>query len=117
MKLKYVGLKPDGETAFKDKTGFTWFPGDSNEVKDDLAAAMLKHPDVFAVDDGKQEEPKQEVHTAAPSITLADGTVKELEGLDKEQLHDLAKELGVTVHHASGAQKVIEALVAAFEPK
>ncbi len=115
MKLKYVGLKPDGETAFHDKTGVVWFPGSCHEVKDEIATTMLRHPDVFALDvvAVKQEDPVEE---KAPSITLSDGTVKELDGLDKDQLHDLAKELGVTVHHASGAQKVIEALVAAFQP-
>ncbi len=33
-----------------------------------------------------------------------------LEGLDAQQLHELAKERGVKVHHAAGADKVREAL-------
>lgn len=47
-KLQYVGQKKDGERAFKDKTGIEWFPGTVAEVPADLAADMLKHPDVFA---------------------------------------------------------------------
>lgn len=34
----------------------------------------------------------------------------DLDGLDAEQLHALAKERGVKVHHAAGADKVREAL-------
>ncbi|WP_294767245.1 hypothetical protein [uncultured Rhodoferax sp.] len=52
MQIKYVGAKQDGETAFAEKTGITWFPGDSHAVDDKVAARMLNHPDVFAVDEG-----------------------------------------------------------------
>jgi len=34
----------------------------------------------------------------------------DLDKLSKEELHDLAKALGVKVHHAAGAEKVREAL-------
>jgi len=47
-------------------------------------------------------------------IRLPDGMTKILDGLDKEALHALAKELNVPVHHAAGTAKVTEALLAAF---
>jgi hypothetical protein len=130
MRLKYIGLKEDGETAFSHLSGIDrWMQGDENEVKDDVAKRMLLHPDVFALA-GESSEPA--VNTVDPStITLApgatvsegttnqafitvDGQAVDLSGLDKAQLHDLAKRLDVEVHHASGAAKVIEALQAAF---
>lgn len=48
MKLKYVGLKLDGEAAFERDTGLVWMPGDEHEVTEALAVRMLAHPDVFA---------------------------------------------------------------------
>jgi hypothetical protein len=47
------------------------------------------------------QEPQNE-----PAVSLADG----LDELDKEQLHALAKERGVKVHHLAGAEKVRAAL-------
>ncbi|RSE60395.1 hypothetical protein EGT81_12760 [Alcaligenes faecalis] len=44
--------------------------------------------------------------TANSNVTLGDG----LDELDAEQLHALAKERGVSVHHKAGADKVREAL-------
>lgn len=132
MKVKYVGLKVNGSTAFKAQTGITWLPGDCHEVKDDIAAKMLKHPDVFALDDGTAPEAKKveapaidtSGMTLAPggkveipqptSITLKDGEVVVLDGMEKADLHALAKAHGVKVHHQAGAPKVIEALQAAF---
>lgn len=143
MKLKYVGLKTDGETAFIHLTGITWHPGEVHEVKDEHAFKMLNHPDVFArdtevkakitapavvkTDDPVKTAGESTVLTLAPgatvtttesvSITLQDGTVKVLDGLDKDALQALAKELGVAVHPRAGAEKVTAALVAAFPLK
>jgi len=49
MKLKYVGTKDDGETAFAFLTKIpVWMPGDANEIADpDLVNRMLQHPDVW----------------------------------------------------------------------
>lgn len=47
MKIIYKGVKLDGETAFKDETRITWYPGDVNEIEPGVAAKMLKHPDIF----------------------------------------------------------------------
>jgi hypothetical protein len=53
MKLKYVGLKQDGETAFSHETKIErWFLGDAHDIADEkLARRMLGHPDVFALDE------------------------------------------------------------------
>lgn len=61
MKIKYTGVKEDGETAFSLETGITWFPGMEEEVSTAMAAKMLQHPDVFT----RAEE------GAAQTITLA----------------------------------------------
>lgn len=115
MKIKYVGLKQDGETAFADKTGITWMPGDSREIADAaLCKRMLQHPDVFAEDTGEAADGTLKDGPARTSIKLTDGTLKELAELDKDALHALAAELQVKVHHAAGAAKVLEALFAAF---
>jgi len=112
MKIKYVGSKDDGETAFSREPGAPaiWLKGDSHEVSETLAKRMLQHPDVFAMDDDSaikaKDKPKANQETA-----------DEFSGLTKEQLHAMAKELGVEVHHAAGAAKVTEALRAATTTK
>lgn len=117
MKIKYVGLKPE-ETAFSRDTGIVWLQGSSHEVPDGIAKRMLNHPDVFAADDGKAvskaavTEPKpdeDETEVAGEAGTTNDG----LDAMDKAALHALAKERGVIVHHAAGADKVRQLLRAA----
>lgn len=135
MKLTYVGTKPNGSTAFKAQTGITWFPGDEHDIKDDVAAKMLKHPDVFqlaeafpaakpvsaptepVIDTGlalvagaKVEAPVQPLHV----MHFSDGTAKMLDGLDKKTLHALAKEHAVTVHPNAGPATVAAKLAEAF---
>lgn len=154
MKIKYVGAKIDGETAFANLSGIErWMPGDSFDVKDGVATRMLQHPDVFALADSEtvpqakatapqitlapaasQAAPAADekavdpgvfslapgavVENPAPvSITLADGTVKVLDGLDKPALYELTKELGLKVHPALGPAKLIAALQEAFPAK
>lgn len=111
MKIKYVGLKEDGEAAFSNETQITWLPGSVQDVPLAIAQRMLKHPDVFAVDDeplmDKQIVPLQ-------LIMLPDGVMHALDDKDKAELHAMAKAHGVDVHHNAGADKVITALVAAF---
>ena len=46
-RLEYVGLKQDGERAFKERTGIEWFPGDTKDVAEDVATEMLRHTDVW----------------------------------------------------------------------
>lgn len=156
MKIKYVGAKIDGETAFANLSGIErWMPGDSFDVKDGVATRMLQHPDVFALADSETVpqakttapqitlapaasqsatvtvtddnavnpaalslSPGAVVENPAPvSITLADGTVKVLDGLDKPALYELTKELGLKVHPAFGPAKLIAALQEAFPAK
>ena len=105
-KIKYIGKKPTKQDNVAG-TGKTWNgAGDVQEVSDLAAERLLKHPDVFALDDGAatkaEEKPKADLEPA-----------DEFAGLTKEELHALAKERGVEVHHAAGAAKVAEALRAA----
>lgn len=122
-KLKYVGLKQDGETAFSAETQITWFPDTVEDVAAPIAARMLNHPDVFALaDDEKAKlvaELKKSVSPELPTHTviLPDGMVLVLDDLDKVALHELAKAHDVEVHHNAGADKVIAALVTAFAVK
>lgn len=116
MKIKYVGVKLDGETAFASESGIAlWLDGDSHEVKDAVAAKMLKHPDVFALDDAiKAAEPVQVtekgviVEAAIPATGLTP-----LESMTKEQLQELAKAKDLKVHHNAGTETLIKAIKAA----
>lgn len=48
MKFAYIGLKTDGERAFKEKTGVEWMPGSVHDVTDpDVCAEMLKHKTIW----------------------------------------------------------------------
>lgn len=107
MKIKYVGLKDDGETAFSKDPGAPaiWFKGDSFEVPEAIAKRMLQHPDVFELDAGTATKTEEQ--------TKPEEVDDEYAGLSKEELHALAKERGITVHHAAGAAKVAKALRAA----
>lgn len=95
-KLKYVGLKKDGERAFQDKTGIEWFPGTVEDVPAALATQMLKHPDVFALADAAdvtlaEAKPAAVVdQTNNPGIPAwaKDGIAA---GLTDEQLQSLAE--------------------------
>lgn len=66
MKLMYVGLKVDGESAFSDKTGIVWMPGSSHEVSDAHAALMLPHTDVWAI---AEEAPADEPESIPDALT------------------------------------------------
>lgn len=121
MKIKYVGLKEGGETAFSELSGIErWMPGDTYEVKDDAAKRMLQHPDIWAIAEDQKPSAEAQPTESGPqvaAISLPDGTTQALDGMSKEALHELAKALGVRVHHLSGSDKVTKALVAAFPVK
>lgn len=127
MKIKYVGLKPDGETAFSSETGITWFPGDSFDVSDKHGQKMLNHPDVFAIDESTSEPvseakpvaklslaPGAKVELDTPASITIDGVTHDLNVLDLDAIHALANELDVKVHHKAGTDKVKAALLAAY---
>lgn len=59
-RIKYVGLKQNGERAFLKETGIEWFQGDVNDVEDEIAKTMLKHPDVFALADTEDATESQQ---------------------------------------------------------
>ena len=122
MKIKYVGVKLDGETAFANESGIAlWLDGDSHEVKDALAAKMLKHPDVFALDDAiKAAEPVQAAQEvkALDLVAMAEAGfpasgLTPLESMTKEQLQELAKAKDLKVHHNAGIESLIKAIKAA----
>ena len=143
MKIKYIGVKVNGCTAFQRESGIKWMQGDEHEIRDELAKRMLRHPDIFAV--AQEQEAKKPAITLQPQTpiepvtvtgdTLAPGAeIKPLgqgegapkflmaaaegaivlDDLDKAALHALAKESGVKVHHAAGADTVRRALIEAF---
>lgn len=99
MKIKYVGLKLDGETAFSQTSGVPmWMPGDAFEVNDAVAVKMLNHPDVFAVD-VEPDKDSDVVEIDAPLLALS-----------LDELKAKAKEMGLTVHHKAGASTLIRAI-------
>lgn len=89
--IKYVGVKLNGERAFKEDTGIEWMPGDSHDVKPDIAAKMLKHPDVFALDDGTApvaaDKKPEDLNPGIPAWAKAGIDA----GLADEQLQTLAE--------------------------
>lgn len=141
MKFRYIGLKEDGERAFMDKTGIEWMPGSEHEVNDpSVAADMQRHPTIWEridgapialasarqpavntsatvndqeVDDDADAAEKARLATMEPlhTIKVEEGDLV-LDGMEAPELHALAKKLGVKVHHAAGAAKVRDALVA-----
>lgn len=127
MKIKYVGLK-DFEDAFHTETGVTWGPDVSHDIKPDIAARMLRHPDVFEVDAAPADEKKPDdkkpaddkVPEAPPApkfvMQTADGVLA-LDELDKDTLHQLAKESGIEVHANAAAKTVAAKLAEAFPVK
>lgn len=126
MKIKYVGLK-DFEDAFHTETGVTWGPDVSHDIKPDIAARMLRHPDVFAMAEADEpgdkkpagdEKPEGDKVPEAPpapkfAMQTADGVLA-LDELDKETLHKLAKEAGIEVHANAAAKTVAAKLAEAF---
>lgn len=91
----------------------------SRSTDAEIAAAVVAQAEAGA----KQAAAEQRPHGAVPGEQIAgiDPDTRpagaaalpagdDLDDLDAEQLHALAKERGVKVHHASGAEKVREAL-------
>ena len=119
MKIKYVGVKLDGETAFAGESGVAlWRTGDAHEIKDGVATKMLKHPDVFELDeDIKVAEPVQVVKVAEPvivsEVVIPALGLTPLESMSKEQLQELAKSKNIKVHHNAGIETLIKAIKAA----
>lgn len=108
MKLKYVGVKEQGCTAFAKESGVAlWMIGDVHDIKDTaVAGRMLKHPDVFALaEESDEKKPDAEVKKDDENKN-DDG----LDALDKAALLQLAKDKGLTIHHASGEDKIRAAL-------
>jgi len=106
MEIKYVGRKQQC-TAFKADTGISWLPGAVHEVKDAIATKMLKHPDVFAAV-AKAVEPEQ--NEELDDVGNPTTELTPLESMSKEQLQQLAKDKGLTVHHKSGVASLVKTI-------
>ena len=122
MKIKYIGQKTDGETAFIAETQITWMPDAEHDIPAAVAERMLNHPDVFALADATSSAPAAEdkpadTGTDTQWATAPDGKHLLLSDMSKEQLHECAKQYGVKLHPMTGAPKAIEALQAAFAVK
>lgn len=138
-KIRYVGLKQE-ETAFKDVTGITWVPDAVESVDLKHVAAMLRHPDVFALAEESiggladaKPAPSAPVTLTPAAMQLSDKDAPivqsnlspsdvaalansvALDTLTREELHALAKARGVKVHHSSGAAAVTAALLAVVD--
>lgn len=94
MKIKYVGVKQDGETAFAKECGRErWLPGASQDVADAaLCARMLRHDDVFAQDTDPDSKPASlaKAKPADPLHGMDDAAVREFaraHGLKVQALH------------------------------
>lgn len=77
-KVHYVGLKQDGETAFRELTNIErWMPGDAHELPQPVAARLLQHPDVFSLTKHATFAPA--VPPAPPAPPQREKTVEQLE--------------------------------------
>lgn len=95
-RLEYVGLKKDGERAFKEHTGIEWHPGAQHDVADHIAEQMLKHSDVWREASGKPAALAQAPQDSAPAGTdsteLPAWAVKGIElGATDDQLEAIAQ--------------------------
>jgi len=111
MKIKYVGVKLDGETAFASESGIAlWLAGEVHEIKDAVGAKMLKHPDVFALDvaqSTKAAEPDAAIDPASADLLV----------MTRDELKERAKSLGLDVHHNAGIPTLVRAIQVAEATK
>lgn len=107
-KIKYVGLKTDGERAFAEKTGIVWMPGDVHDVSAAHAALMAPHDDVWELVEDTAGGP-----TLADAVTSdsavasgerSDGGINasaeyDIDVMDDASVHTLAKMRGYAMHN------------------
>ncbi len=103
VKVKYVGLKVDGERAFKELTGITWMPGDVKDVEEAHAKQMLRHGDVFAQAAGEAVKPSKDT----PMLKMVSGDQDEVddEAIAREAAAKKAKEDAAAAKAAEKAAK------------
>lgn len=91
-----------------DKVNFTFKRGGYTRAVTERQSVLLTRMGLGEIANRSMEGKPQVTKQAAPvqSQDPGDG----LDALSREELHALAKERGVKVHHAAGAAKVIEAL-------
>lgn len=105
--VTYIGLKPNGtDYMAKDAGIIRWMPGKSHAVTNDkLLQRIAQHPDMFAVSESKAESGPalaQAVRQDEPPISGADP----LDSMTDAQVHALAKERGIAVHHNTKGEKL-----------
>lgn len=114
MKIKYVGVKDDGETAFSGETRIAvWFAGDEHDIADEaLAERMLRHPDVFErADEAKQAE-KADKKPEGDDQPLPALTAEYLASLSDEQRHEESKARKLGVHHTRKGDELVAEILA-----
>lgn len=72
--IKYIGSKEQGHTTFTKLTGIVWFPGDEDEVKEEHAKVLLRHPDAFELVPEKNAGKTKPQDPGAAGATLTPGT-------------------------------------------
>lgn len=71
--IKYIGSKEQGHTTFTKLTGIVWFPGETNEVKEEHAKVLLRHPDAFELVPEKKTASTNKPESAGAAATLTPG--------------------------------------------
>lgn len=145
MKFAYIGLKTDGERAFREKTGIEWMPGSAHDVTDaDVCAEMLKHPTIWKpvgkadvslagaknplafngplTDDDvtdAEDVAKKDKLAAATAATQAQNTGDPFAGMDDKAVRAYAKDNGVSFQGigALKGEKLHAKVLAALDPK
>lgn len=100
MKLKYIGKKEQGHTTFTKLTGIVWFPGDKNEVKDEHAKVLLRHPDAFeavAEKTATKGRTTDAAVTLTPGAEVGSGNADPLAGMDDAAVRAFAKSKGLKI--------------------
>lgn len=113
MKFEYIGLKTDGERAFKEKTGIEWMPGSVHDVTDaDTCAEMLKHPTIW-----KPAGADTVKLAGAKKVLVSTGPVSDDDVTDEAEAAERAKKAAEAAAQAAGGDPLAgmdDAAVRAF---
>lgn len=113
MKFEYIGLKTDGERAFKEKTGIEWMPNSVHDVTDaDTCAEMLKHPTIWKPADAGTVKLAN-----AKKTPVSTGPVSDDDLTDQAEAAERAKKAAASAAAAAGSDPLAgmdDAAVRAF---
>jgi hypothetical protein len=129
QKIRYIGTKPRKEDNVAG-TGVVWNGrNDVQEVPEHAVPKLLAHPNVWELDTGKPAKapPKAALAEVTPPASpkpaagepgvymmATDEGALDLNGLDLNTLHELAKQGNVSVEQDADADTVRKALATAF---